>query len=109
MEIKFRMKTKKITAIWWDFALHGLNATANSQFPPKEVDSGPWSEFSAPEVRIRTAVRQLSSHAVEYKEASHAINRKEKIGLKLGLGKRGKTKVFLNFYGIFSLIVFKII
>ena len=33
---------------------------------------------------------------------SRALKYKEKIGLKLGLGKCGKTKVFqVNFYGVF--------
>ena len=33
----------------------------------------------------------------DYGEASHALNHKEKIGLKLGLGKCGKIKLFLTF------------
>ena len=38
----------------------------------------------------------------DYGETSHALKRKEKIGLKLGLGKCGETKVFLTpIWGIF--------
>ena len=33
---------------------------------------------------------------IEYRETLHALNHKEKIGLKLGLGKCAKTKVFLT-------------
>ena len=33
----------------------------------------------------------------DYAETSPALKRQEKIGLKLGLGKYGKTKVFLTF------------
>ena len=33
----------------------------------------------------------------DYGETSHALKRKEKIGLKLRLGKSGKIKVFLPF------------
>ena len=32
----------------------------------------------------------------EYRETSRALKRKENIGLKLGLKKRGDTKVFAN-------------
>ena len=32
----------------------------------------------------------------DYGETSHALKRKEKIGLKLGLGKFEKTNVFLT-------------
>ena len=38
----------------------------------------------------------------DYEETSHALKRKEKIGLKLGLGNCGKLKFLqLNFCGIF--------
>ena len=38
----------------------------------------------------------------DYGETSHEVKRKEEIGLKLGLGKYGKTKVFLfHLYCIF--------
>ena len=37
----------------------------------------------------------------DYEETSHALKRKEKIGLKLGLGKCGKTKVLYNFLQYF--------
>ena len=42
----------------------------------------------------------------DYGETSHAMKRKEKIGLKLRLGKCGKTKAFLTttVFSIFKLL-----
>ena len=39
----------------------------------------------------------------DYGETSHALKRKKKIGLKLGLGKCGEIIVFLAF-AVFSLL-----
>ena len=45
----------------------------------------------------------------DYREKSHPMKRKEKIGLELALEKCGKTKAFFNFYGIlFFQIAWKI-
>ena len=44
----------------------------------------------------------LNRQLIGYRKTSRALQRKEKTGLKLGLEKCMKTKVFrLNFYGIF--------
>ena len=42
----------------------------------------------------------------DYGEILHALKRKEKIGLKLELGKCGETKVFLTFtvFSLFKLL-----
>ena len=42
----------------------------------------------------------------DYGETSHAMKRKEKIGLKSGLGKCGETKDFLTFmvFSFFKLL-----
>ena len=42
----------------------------------------------------------------DYGETSRALKRKKKIGLKLGFGKRGETKVFLTFtvFSFFKLL-----
>ena len=42
----------------------------------------------------------------DYGVTSHALKRKEMIGLKLGGGKCGKTKVFLSFtvFSFFKLL-----
>ena len=49
---------------------------------------------------------------IEYRETSRALNCKEKIGLKLQLGKCGKIKNFqiiYNFCGIFFQFALKIV
>ena len=50
---------------------------------------------------MRSFIDSNDRHEMQdYGETSHALKRKEKIGLKLRLGKCGKTKAFM-YYGIF--------
>ena len=48
----------------------------------------------------QTPIKFIDRHQVQ--EISHVLKRKEKIGLKLGLEKCGKTKVFLCLRVFFS-------